>query len=115
MDEISELKKSYVFRDRGIDKFLESHPALVSVLMQAVTPLKEAFGADGVFRLELETEEEGSRMIYAAALSSGSVREAARALDQFVDGWWLDHMTNQTSDLAFVYRIWRWPIVNTDA
>ena len=105
--EINNLKKSYMFRDRGIDRFLESHRGLVSILTQAVAPLREAFGADKIFRLELENQEDGSKMIHAAALCKGSVKEASTALDHFVENWWLDHMNSQTGDLAFIYRIWR--------
>ena len=105
--DIAELKRSYVFANDSVRSFLEGHRALSDVLREAIVPLKEFFGADKVFWLEVKIDEDDSTMLYGVTLWRGSVRTAAQALETFVENWWLDHMTPNTTDLAFIYRIHR--------
>jgi hypothetical protein len=101
------LKASYVFADDTVDRFLADHPALSGILREALEPLRASFGADKVFRLEVSIDEDDSKMLYAVALCRETVRAAAQSLDRFVESWWLDHMTPNTMDLAFIYKISR--------
>ena len=105
--DIEELKRAYVFADDSVRSFLEEHRALSDVLREAIIPLKEFFGTDKVFRLELTIDEDDSKMLYGVTICRDSVRVAAQALENFVENWWLDHMTPNTTDLAFIYRIHR--------
>jgi hypothetical protein len=105
--DIEELRAFYVFADDAVDHFLTDHRALPSVLREAIEPLKTSFGADKVFQLQVSTDEEDCKMLYAIALWRDTVRAAALALDHFVETWWLDHMTPDTTELAFIYRISR--------
>lgn len=105
--DIDELKTFYVFADDAVDQFLTDHRALPAILREAIEPLKNSFGADRVFRLEVSIDEDDSKMLYGIALWRDSVRAAARAFDNFAESWWLDHMTPNTADLAFIYKIYR--------
>ena len=105
--DIEALKRSYVFADDAVDQFLTGHPAIPGVLRDAIQPLKDSFGADKIFRLEVSVDDDDSKMLYGIALCRGTVRAAAHALDNFAENWWLDHMTPNTTDLAFIYRISR--------
>lgn len=105
--EIEELKASYVFADAAVDQFLTEHRALPGILREAVEPLRNSFGGDSVFRLEVAIDEDDSKMLYGIVLWRDGVRTAAQALDKFAESWWLDHMTPNTADLAFIYRIYR--------
>jgi hypothetical protein len=102
---IEELKASYVFADDAVDQFLTDHGALLGVLREAIEPLRTSFGADRVFQLQVSTDEEDSKMLYGIVLWHDTVRAAAQALDHFVETWWLDHMTPDTTELAFIYKI----------
>ena len=104
--DIWELRASYVFpAGDSVDLFLSTHRALPAVLRDAVAPLKKAFGADSIFRLELSTDEDESNILFGIAVWHGYVRAATQALDRFEEDWWLDHMTRDTVDLAFTYKL----------
>jgi hypothetical protein len=105
--DIEELKEFYVFADDAVDQFLIDHPALPGVLREAIQALKSSFGSDRVFRLEVSIDEDDSKMLYGVALWGDAVRAAAQALDNFAESWWLNHMTPNTTDLAFIYKISR--------
>lgn len=105
--QIEDLRASYVFASDAVDRFLFDHQAIAAILREAVEPLNASFGPDKVFRLEVHIDEDDSTMLYAVALWRDSVRAAAQALDDFVEAWWLDHMTPSTTDLAFIYKISR--------
>lgn len=104
--ELDQLKTLYVFPPgNALDVFLANHRSLVTVLRDAVNPLKDAFGAKSIFRLELSIDDDDSTMLYGVAVCHSTVREAAEALDRFEEDWWLDHMTRDTVDLAFTYKL----------
>ena len=107
VQDVEELKRYYVFADDSVGPFLEDHRALSGLLREAIRPLQEAFGADKVLSLEVSVDEDDSRMIYGVILWSGTVRGAAQAFNNFTENWWLNHMTHNTSDLAFIYRVLR--------
>jgi hypothetical protein len=107
-DDINRLKQSYVFTSgRALDLFLASRRAIVSTLSEAIVPLRLAFGEDRLFQLELSVDEYDTPTIYGIAVWRGSVASASQAFEAFSESWWLDHMTPATSDLAFIYRIFR--------
>lgn len=107
-EQLSQLRALYIFSpDNALERFLGSRRSLVSLLHDAAAPLRAAFGKQTLFALELSVEEDHSCMVYGIALWRGSVPAAAQAFDQFVENWWLDHMSKDTTDLAFVYKISR--------
>jgi len=104
--ELDELRRGYVFSvESSIRPFLVKNRAIRATLRDALSQLQASFGHDRVFSLELSTEEEGSPTLYAVTIWPDSVQSAVRALRQFEESWWLDHMTQSTTNLAFVYEI----------
>jgi hypothetical protein len=100
------LKKVYGFpADDSVSVFLTHHPFVRAVLHEALPHLKEFFGPENIFNLELSREEDGSQTLYAIAVWHNSVKSAAQALAVFEENWWLDHMTSGNAELAFTYEI----------
>jgi len=107
-NDINQLKKFYVFTaGKPLDLFLASHRPLISTLRDARVPLSLAFGEEKLFRLELSVDEYDVPTVYGVVVWRGSVTSAAQAFNSFSENWWLDHMTPATSDLVFIYRIFR--------
>jgi hypothetical protein len=104
--ELTDLKMSYGFpADEHITEFLIDHPSIRSALREAVPHLREFFGQEGIFNLQLHPEEDDSEMLYAIAVWHGAVHLAAQALAAFEEHWWLDHMIPATAELAFTYEV----------
>lgn len=105
-EDLDGLKKIYGFpADDSVSDFLTHHPAVRAVLHEALPHLKEFFGAENIFNLELSVEEDGSQTLYAIAVWHDSVQSVAQALAGFEENWWLDRMTSGTAELAFTYEI----------
>ena len=105
-DQISNLQREYGFPDSEVVKdFLVNHRAIRSVLQDAIPQLRETFGEDRIFNLEVSKDEDGCETMYAVAICRGDVRCAAEALHNFVENWWLRRMNAATSDLAFIYKL----------
>jgi hypothetical protein len=102
-ENLHELKRAYVFpADSSVENFLADHPALPSVLLAAEPHLKESFGPDSIFNLEVSTDDDDSKMLYSVVIWNKTVQAAVDALERFEERWWLDHMT---PDLAFTYEL----------
>jgi hypothetical protein len=105
-DQISTLKRDYGFPDgEVVTDFLVSHRAIRTVLQDAVPQLRETFGADRIFNLEVSKDEDGCATMYAVAIWQEDVRRASEALHNFLENWWLRRMNASTSDLAFIYKL----------
>jgi hypothetical protein len=105
-DQISNLRRQYVFPDEQVVKdFLVAHRAVRALLSDAVPQLRATFGHANIFNLEISKDEDGSETLYAVAIWQADVRGAAEALDNFLENWWLQRMSAATSDLAFVYKL----------
>jgi len=104
--DLVDLQKSYGFPSNdSVVKFLANHRAVSSVLLAAAPRLKEYFGHDSILNLEVSTDEDESQTLYAVTIWHENVHTAAEALDRFEENWWLDHMTPNTTDLAFTYKL----------
>ena len=105
-NEIGELKKHYTFyAETLITEFLIGHRGIRYLLRDALPKLKEFFGEDRIFALEISIDEDDSRTLYALAIWQEDARSASGAFGQFVDHWWLDKMSPATADLAFAYKL----------
>jgi hypothetical protein len=102
---IEGLRMSYVFTDEAVTQFLSKHRAFPGVLRDAVEPLRECFGVDKVFRLEVLRDEDGLSTFYVVVRWTGAPEEASAAIDRFDDGWWLKHMTPAVANLSFTYDL----------
>jgi hypothetical protein len=104
-DQISSLKRNYGFPDgEVVTDFLVSHPAIRTVLQDAVPQLRKTFG-ERIFNLEVSKDEDGCETLYAVAIWQEEVWRASEALHNFLENWWLHRMTAATSDLAFTYKL----------
>lgn len=104
--DIAELKKNYTFSvENAVVKFLTDHRGIRTVLRDALPPLKEFFRETPMFSLEVSADDDDSRLLYVVAIWQGEARAASRALDQFVDNWWLDRMNAANANLAFAYKL----------
>ncbi|HLX43863.1 MAG TPA: hypothetical protein VKR43_10535 [Bryobacteraceae bacterium] len=99
--DIEALRAHYVFTDESVTHFLSRHSAFPTVLSNAIEPLREFFGTDKVFRLEVSTDEDEPRTFYVVVRWTGTPESAAEAIDRFDDAWWLEHMTPAVSNLSF--------------
>lgn len=105
-DQISNLRRQYGFPDEQIVvDFLVAHPAVRTLLSDAVPQLRATFGYANIFNLEISKDEDGSEVLYAVAIWEADVCGAAEALNNFLENWWLQRMNAATSDLAFVYKL----------
>jgi hypothetical protein len=77
---IEELKASVIFADDAVDQLLVQHPDLPATLREAIGPLRTSFGPDKVFRLEISTDEVGSKLLYGIALWNADCRPCAGAV-----------------------------------
>jgi hypothetical protein len=104
--DLTELKRSYGFPpDDSVATFLADHRSVSTVLLAAIPHLRDHFGADNIFNLEVSTDDDDSKTLYAVAVWRDTVPSAALALENFLEDWWLDHMTAAVADLAFTYEI----------
>jgi hypothetical protein len=100
------LQKEYVFEDRSrVTSFLEDRPSLPQVLLEAVTHLKDSFGTNATFQLQLPLEEDLPVAIYAVALWKESLQEARTALQHFDDSWWRESSKRASGRIVFDYQL----------
>jgi len=104
--DINQLKTLYGFRaSEAVALFLMNRPTIASLLIAAVPHLKENFGDDNIFNLEVSSEDDDSQTIYAVVVWHSTVQTAAQALEAFLETWWLDRMSSNTADIAFTYEL----------
>lgn len=104
--DIDKLKTLYGFRaTETVALFLMNRPTILSLLIAAVPHLKEHFGDENIFNLEVSVEDDDSQTIYAVVVWHSTVQAAAQALEAFLESWWLDRMTYNTADIAFTYEL----------
>jgi hypothetical protein len=104
--EMDRLRTFYGFSAREtVASFLTNHPSISSVLMAAVPYLKEHFGPESILNLKVSSEDDDSQTLYAVVVWRGTAQTAAQAMESFVENWWLDQMTSNTTDLAFTYEL----------
>lgn len=101
--DIETINTAYAIANDKVSEFLEENPIHEGILLQAIEPLRSAFGVDKTFRLEL-VHEDGEASIHCVILWPGSVQSAASSLDAFDENWWLDHM-NPKAYLVFTYQL----------
>lgn len=102
---IAEVRNLYVLpSDSSALDFLNDHPALPQLLIDASPQLKKYFG-DTVFALRVSSDEDGWETLFADALWSGDAREALLLLDRFEDEWGIPNWQPARGSLIFTYRL----------
>ena len=103
---LDEVRRHFgMLEDSPVTTFLLEHPALSSILLDAVAPLRKCFGADCVFNLRAPFDESGSQTLYAVAMWPGSTQHVRKALAEFDDGWWISHSQSASGYLTFTYEL----------
>jgi hypothetical protein len=104
--DISALRQSFIFQtDAAVTSFLSDHRSIPQLLLQAVPYLHRCFGADKIPSLRIDSDEAGSRILYAVVPWECSVREARVALKSFDDQWWMAHAFQALGRLTFTYEL----------
>jgi hypothetical protein len=104
--EIDRVRAAYEFEQPAeVAHFLNDHPELSSLLLDAISPLREAFGPDSPRKLRLLCDEECCSL-HASVLWRGSLESGSDCLDTFDNAWWLDRSAaaggNLVIDFEFV-------------
>jgi hypothetical protein len=101
---IGEIETIYEMRDvPSVRQYLRNHPELIQVLLEAHPYLKEIFGTQVRVFLEIVTDPEAAREqeLFAYIVTTLSADEAVRRLDDFDDGWFLQHVERVAGRLNF--------------
>lgn len=92
--EMVKLEEPYVLRDLQVQQFLQTHPHLVELLLEAVPYLQRHFGPSPRVDLEVIRDPEigPAGELIAHILTSLSVDQAQARLDRLDDEWLLDQL-----------------------
>ena len=99
------LQKDYtiVDSDRDVMELLEEHASLFPLLVQAVQPLKSAFG-ERLFHIRVQHSDYDSLLKIAVRLPDDFV-EPETALRSFDTNWWINNCQRSSGALVFDYEI----------
>jgi len=91
--------------DGSVVTFLNEHPTIPQILLEAATHLRASFPVETVFNLRVPIDESGSRTLYAVAAWPGDVLDVRAALARFDETWWISHSRQAAGYLAFTYEL----------
>ena len=99
------LQKDYtiVDSDRDVMELLEEHASLFPLLIQAVQPLKNAFG-ERLLHIRAQRSDHDS-LLKIAVLLPGDFVEPETALRSFDANWWINNCQRSNGALVFDYEI----------
>jgi hypothetical protein len=100
---IQALERQYVFKDRDqVISFLENHPFLVSLLLEAYSKIETYFPEYPQVFLEVFTDPEvpDDTQLVASIKTNLSPDEALERLDSFDRKWWLLSMDRAKGELC---------------
>jgi len=102
---IERLRSAYVISNVAkVGSFIEENQ-LTDVLVQAIEPIKKAFGESRSRKLAVLEDDEGSRALFCLVAFPGSLNEAQKALDSFDRDWWLRNAGEFGSKLNFDFEL----------
>jgi hypothetical protein len=106
-EDLETLHKHYIFLDddRAIVRLLETHPAISSLLMGAVEPLREAFGDRRLIYIRIQSSDEDSLLKVAVLLPTDFGSDPELALQSFDEEWWLNNCHRSGGTLVFDYEM----------
>lgn len=91
--QVSWVKQFYAFRrSQEVSRFLQAHPFLVPLLLEAYGEIDQYFGPspDVVLEVITDPESENDRELFALVQTELSPDDALHRLDRFDQEWWLD-------------------------
>ncbi len=89
----SRAQKGYELRE-GAEAFLQEHPDVRALMLEAGAKLREYFGAETEFAVEVFRDPESfeaPNMLFLGVKTSLEVEEAHAILERFNDAWWYDN------------------------
>jgi hypothetical protein len=106
-EDLEALHKHYIFLDddRTIIRFFETHPAISSLLMGAVEPLRGAFGDRRLIYIRIQSSDEDSLLKVAVLLPADFGNDPELALQSFDEEWWLNNCHSSGGTLVFDYEM----------
>lgn len=101
------LQQHYTILDNNhsLIELLREDPALAALLIEAVKPLRNAFGEGRILQLRVQSSDDDSFLKVAVQLPSHFDGDPERALRSFDAGWWLENCHRSGGALVFDYEI----------
>jgi hypothetical protein len=104
--ELHSLQQHYTILDnRLVIGLLNDAPALGSLLMEAVKPLRKAFIERPTLQIRVQFSDDDSLVKVAVQLPAGLGDKPERALRSFDEHWWLKNCHRSGGALVFDYEI----------
>jgi hypothetical protein len=105
-DTLAKLRSEFIFTNAvPIQSFLKTHRVIASILLESVAYLKDCFGHDTPLALEIMSEDESTRSIYALALWKRDKAESRAALKKFDEIWWMSNLKKAGGRIVFDYEL----------
>lgn len=91
---LQQLEHVYSFRnEKSIATFLQQHPHIIALLLDAYPYIEKHFGAQSQVFLEACIDPElAQEQLLTSIVTTRSVDEALTLLDHFDDDWFLPHL-----------------------
>ena len=105
-DQLPNLQREYTIVDSEGDviELLAEHSTLFRLLVDAVQPLKSAFGENRLFLVRVQHSEYDSLLEIAVQLPA-DFPDPETALRSFDTGWWVNNCQRSCGALVFDYEI----------
>jgi hypothetical protein len=91
--------------DHTVTEILKTEPALYSLLIEAVEPLRHAFGNKRLMYIRIQSSDEDSILKVTVRLPANFGDDPERALQAFDEEWWLNNCHRSGSALVFDYEM----------
>lgn len=104
--ELRSLQRHYtISNNRLLIGLFEEEPALFALLVEAIRPLKDAFGESPIIQVRVQYSDDDSLVKVAVQLPADFGDGAERALRSFDAEWWLNNCHRSGGALVFDYEI----------
>ena len=105
-EQLRALHQHYMILDDSstIVELFEAEPALYQLLIDAVAPLRHAFGDKRVIHIRVQSSDEDSILKVAVQLPATFEGDPERALQSFDAAWWLHNCHRSGGVLVFDYE-----------
>lgn len=91
--------------DSTVSELLATEPALYSLLIEAVKPLRHAFGDKRLIYIRVQSSDEDSILKVTVRLPANFGDNPEGALQAFDEEWWLNNCHRSAGALVFDYEM----------
>ena len=91
--------------DRTFIELLATEPALYSLLIEAVEPLRHAFGDKRLIYIRIQSSDEDSILKVTVRLPANFGDNPEGSLQAFDEDWWLNNCHRSSGALVFDYEM----------